>query len=152
MSARTSYDEVSVTMQNTELPSILIVDDMDEYLHSLKRALAAEWLITTACSFEEAISKLEVFRVDVALVDIRLSQTDESNQDGIKLLGWFREHYPNIPVVLMSAYRDESEAGAQKWRADYFMRKPIDLRDLKACLVSMMRVRPRSTDSESRTK
>jgi len=117
---------------------ILIVDDVQEYVNSLSRALSDEYEIVKAFSLEEAKDKIDA-SINVAIIDVRLSEIDMSNKDGIMLLAWIKENYPKISVIMISAYRDfDSAVDALNLGASYFLKKPINLRDLKdkikACL------------------
>ncbi len=117
---------------------LLIVDDLEDYLRSLERALSGEWQILLARSMEEAQAQLNTQTVDIALIDVRLSESEPHNQDGVILLKWLREHYPNLPVVMMSAYRDfDAAVEALNVGANHFLKKPIDLRELKQLLRSL---------------
>lgn len=117
---------------------LLIVDDVEDYLVSLRRALAEEWTVSCAHSLEEALELLETEAPDVALVDVRLSETDQNNRDGVTLLQWMRNRYPETPVLLMSAYRDfDAAVEALNLGAHQFLKKPIDLRNLKGLLRSL---------------
>ena len=117
---------------------VLIVDDLDDYLRSLQGALSREWTSVCAHSFEEAQQRLAEEEFDVALVDVRLSEEDSANRDGIRLLAWIREWHPSIAVVMMSGYRDfDAAVEALNVGARHYLRKPIDLRELKAILRSL---------------
>jgi len=113
---------------------ILIVDDMQEYLSALTRALSSEHEVVTAMSLKEAKEKMDS-AIDIALVDIRLSEEDATNRDGILLLGWIKENFPNVPVVMMSAYRDfDAAVDALNLGASRYLKKPINLRELRHVL------------------
>src|ERR687892_1941696 len=84
---------------------ILILDDVKEYLNSLSRALGNEHEVVTAASLEEARNKLDS-SFQLAILDVRLSEQDIANRDGIQMLGYVRHEYPHMPVIMMSAYRD----------------------------------------------
>ncbi len=110
---------------------VMIVDDMVEYVESLKRALRRDYEIVDANSLKEAQAKMES-DIAVALIDVRLSEEDFANRDGILLLQWLKENYPNVKVIIMSAYRDHDAAvDALNLGADYYLKKPINLRELK---------------------
>lgn len=110
---------------------ILILDDVEEYVNSLARALSGEYEVVKAYSLEEAKEKMDS-TIKLALVDVRLSEEDISNRDGIIFLGWAKENYPHVPVIMMSAYRDfESAVDALNLGASYFLKKPINLREMK---------------------
>jgi len=115
---------------------VLILDDREDYLRALTSALRAEFEIVTARSLGEAMERMDT-SIEVALVDVRLSEEDEQNRDGVRFLEWVKKNYPNVPVVMMSAYRDfDAAVEALNLGADYFLKKPIDLRELKQLLRS----------------
>lgn len=110
---------------------ILIVDDVEEYVNSLHRVLSGEYEVVKATSLEEARKNMDS-TVKLALVDVRLSEEDMTNRDGIIFLGWLKENYPEVPVIMMSAYRDfDSAVDALNLGASYYLKKPINLRELK---------------------
>ena len=110
---------------------ILILDDVKEYVDSLARALSGEYEVVKAFSLEEAREKMDS-TIKLALVDVRLSEIDMSNRDGIIFLGWVKENFPDVPVIMMSAYRDfDSAVDALNLGASYYLKKPINLRELR---------------------
>jgi DNA-binding NtrC family response regulator len=115
---------------------ILIVDDVQEYLDSLCRALRGAYDVVKATTFAEAKDKMDT-TVGLALVDIRLSEEDPANRDGLLLLGWLKDSFPGVPVVMMSAYRDfDAAVDAQNLGAVHFLKKPINLRELKEVIAA----------------
>jgi len=113
---------------------VLILDDVEEYLASLENALRDEFEVITALSLEEAKQNTDN-TIDIALVDIRLSEEDPSNKDGLLYLEWVRMNYPRIPVIMMSAYREfDLAVESLNLGASYFLRKPINILELKALL------------------
>ena len=120
------------------MATVLIVDDLEHYVRSLQRALAAEWTTIGAHSVKEAQQVLNSQKVDVALLDVRLSESDPQNRDGIVILEWMQKHHPKIPVIMMSAFQDfDAAVDALNLGAHQFLKKPIDLRALKEMLRSL---------------
>jgi DNA-binding NtrC family response regulator len=116
---------------------ILILDDVPEYLNSLSRALASEHEVATAATLEEAKQKLDE-TIGLAVLDVRLSEDDIANRDGIQLLGYLKQQYPQLPVVMMSAYRDfDAATEALNLGASYYLKKPINLRELKDLITTL---------------
>lgn len=119
------------------MAALLIVDDVAEYLRSLTQALKSELEVVTATSLAEAKSTMGD-RITVALVDIRLSEEDDTNRDGLVFLEWMKMNHPRVPVLIMSAYRDFDVAvDALNLGAAFFLRKPINLRELKGLLKTL---------------
>jgi two-component system, NtrC family, response regulator PilR len=120
------------------MATVLIIDDLEHYVRSLRRALAGEWTTRGAHSMEEAQQVLNSQKVDVALLDVRLSESDPQNRDGIVILEWMQKHHPEIPVIMMSAFQDfDAAVDALNLGAHQFLKKPIDLRTLKEMLRSL---------------
>jgi DNA-binding NtrC family response regulator len=116
---------------------ILIMDDVPEYLNSLSRALASEHEIETAATLEEAKEKLDG-KIQLAILDVRLSEDDIANRDGIQLLSYLKQEYPQLSVIMMSAYRDfDAAKDALNLGASYYLKKPINLRELKDLITTL---------------
>lgn len=103
-------------------------------MRALRAALRNGFEVVTAKSVEEAQEAMSG-QIKVALVDIRLSESDPSNQEGVTFLQWAKAHFPETPVLMMSAYRDfDALVQALNLGADYFLKKPIDLKELRSLL------------------
>jgi len=110
---------------------VLIVDDVREYLEALRRALAPRYEVLTARTVGEAKALLSE-SIDLALVDVRLSEKDPSNREGIEFLSFMRESRPALPVIVMSAYRDyDAVVEALNLGARAYVKKPVVLADLE---------------------
>ncbi|MEO0136370.1 MAG: response regulator [candidate division WOR-3 bacterium] len=117
---------------------ILIVDDIEDYLRSLENALKGDFEIIKAMSLTEA-KEIMNKEIRVALVDIRLKEDDPQNRDGLVFLEWVKMNYPETKVIIMSAYREfDLAVEALNLGAEYFLRKPINLVELKGILKTMM--------------
>lgn len=117
---------------------ILIVDDIEDYLRSLENVLKRDYEVLTAKSLEEAKEKAKE-GIDIALIDIRLSEEDMTNRDGLVFLEWLKMNYPDIPAVVMSAYQEfDLAVDALNLGAKYFLKKPINLLELKGTLKMLL--------------
>lgn len=113
------------------LKKILVVDDVTEYVDSLARALSLQYDVVKAYSLEEAKEKAGP-DIMLVLVDVRLSEEDFENRDGIKFLAWVKQNFPDIRVLMMSGYKDfEAAVEAVNLGASYFIKKPINLKELR---------------------
>ncbi len=111
-----------------EKKKILIVDDQEVYLRSLEFVLQKHYDVYSASSYDESILILNNHTVDAALLDVRLSETDSQNTQGLEILEWIMNSSPNTTVFMMSAYSEFSYAErALNFGARYFFRKPIDV-------------------------
>ncbi len=119
---------------------ILIVDDIEEYLRSLENALRDEYDVRTAKSLKEAKEKVTSEEVDIVLADIRLSEEEKDNRDGLVFLEWLKMNKPKIPVIMMSAYKEfDLAVDALNLGAEYFLKKPINLVELKGILTTVIK-------------
>lgn len=117
---------------------ILIVDDIEDYLRSLENALKGDFEIIKAMSLTEA-KEIMNKEIRVALVDIRLKEDDPQNRDGLVFLEWVKMNYPETKVIIMSAYREfDLAVEALNLGAEYFLRKPINLVELKGTIKTVL--------------
>jgi len=116
------------------MKKLLIIDDEQDYLNSLAVALKKKFELILANNYLSALTELQK-EVEIALIDIRLSKTDEKNIDGLKILEWIKMNKPEISAFVMSAFREFSYAEeALNLGAKHFFKKPIDLIGLVAIL------------------
>ena len=103
----------------TTLTSVLIVDDEPSL-----RELLARWAVslglepTTASNAQEALERLRTGHHDLAVIDIVMP-----GRNGLWLAGELQRTYPDMPVVLATAYTDKL-AEADSHVADFLI-KPI---------------------------
>jgi DNA-binding response OmpR family regulator len=108
-------------MINTK--SILIVDDEQNLRETLAMILQREgYVVTTAANANEAHQVLEAGAFDLVFLDIKMPE-----KSGLTLLSELRELYPDMPVVLLTAFASlESAIEAVRKGADDYLLKPID--------------------------
>lgn len=78
---------------------VLIVEDEPALRLSYDRAFRPRYELAFATNGAEALEQLEQHRPDVAVLDMRLPDTD-----GIELLRRIRISYPDLPVIITTAY------------------------------------------------
>ncbi len=116
------------------MKNLLIVDDQIMYLKSLETVLKKNYTVYSAKSYEKAIDELAE-DINIALIDIRLDENDDSNIDGLKILEWIKMNKPEISAFMMSSYKEfEYAEQALNLGAKHFFRKPIDVISLIAIL------------------
>ncbi len=88
--------------------TMLIVDDDDDWRVTLAGLVGDCFpyiTIVAAGSADEAKRLLETVRVDLAILDIRLDETDEDNMDGLLLMEYIQAEYQNsVRVIMMTGY------------------------------------------------
>jgi DNA-binding NtrC family response regulator len=113
-------------------PRLLVVDDDKEFLGALSRALSSEYQVIVAASSREAVEQLSR-RPDLALLDLRLDVDSPDDRSGLKLLETLRQMFPDLPVVMITAYGDVSTAvECMRLGALDFIQKPLgDIREIR---------------------
>ncbi|MGI8493786.1 MAG: sigma-54-dependent transcriptional regulator [Pyrinomonadaceae bacterium] len=110
------------------MANLLIVDDEQSYRQLLSLVFESEGhAVRTAMNGREALEVLQKHPSEVIISDVRMP-----DMDGIALLRAAREIYPDIGIVLMTAFATVDTAReAFKLGADDFIQKPFDVEELK---------------------
>lgn len=107
----------------TTSKSILVVDDEPNLRKTLALILQREgYAVTTASCAAEAHQLLEAGAFDLGFLDIKMPE-----KSGLTLLQEVRDIYPDMPIVLLTAFASlESAIEAVRGGADDYLLKPID--------------------------
>ena len=114
---------------NPHVVDVLVVDDEDDIrevleLSFLRMGLTCE----AAASISDAHRVLKEFNFRLCLTDMRLT-----DGDGLDLVSYIQNHYPDLPVAVMTAYGSiETAIRALKCGAFDFVTKPVEMKILKA--------------------
>jgi two-component system NtrC family response regulator len=110
-----------------EKAKILIAEDEKAQRDLLVGFLKKEgFSIGAAANGREALQKLEEDLFDIALIDYKMPDLD-----GLQTLREIRRIYPELPVVMMTAYGTvETAVASMKEGALDYLTKPIDLDEL----------------------
>jgi two-component system response regulator AtoC len=108
--------------------TVLIVEDERTLARAVKAYLAeAGYEAEVAPNAEKALELLDSLKPDVVFTDVKLP-----GMSGIDLLQRIRQFDPSIPVIIMTAYGTiEGAVAAVKMGAFDYMKKPVDLEELK---------------------
>jgi len=135
---------VSVSLSFGQPPysaSILVVDDEPDVAdlfrqHFRREARRGTYVMHFAASGAEALDRLsgEIQPVLVAV----LSDINMPGMDGLELLAEIKQRFPDLPVMIVTAYGDEERRrlAAEHGAAEYIT-KPIDFDQLKAQLLQL---------------
>jgi CheY-like chemotaxis protein len=86
---------------------ILVVDDLPDWRTTLSGILLDEgYDVCTAEGREEALRLLEAERFHLAVLDVRLDESDEGNREGLELMRQIRTYHPTVPVIILTGYAD----------------------------------------------
>jgi len=108
----------------TDKSKILLVDDDEVITETLRLVLEEEgYLVETASTGQEAISKSHEEFYNLAIVDWRLPDIE-----GTKVLRNFKETIPKMEKIMLTGYPSMQNAvDSVNARADAFFQKPVDM-------------------------
>lgn len=134
---RTIESEIGKLLTGIKRRRIALVDDNEEFLLSLSQRLEEkDNIVHSFRTIAEARSFLQSTRVDLIITDLKMP-----DGDGISLTAELRERYPNIPVIMVTAYatsnivRQIRKLGIQKLLA-----KPLDFSQLDTVVEELSEV------------
>ena len=124
---------------------ILVVDDEPDLRELYTLTLVREgWQVDEVASVEEARSRMEQQRFDVAIVDMRLP-----DGEGLDILAWSTAQRRGERIIVATAYGNAAVAvQALKMGAFDYLTKPVDLRQLRQVVRSAL-VQGRSSGAQN---
>lgn len=109
---------------------LLVVDDENTVRYAFRRTFKDEYDICEAGNGEEALVRIETDCPAVILMDIRMPV-----MDGLETLKIIKQKFPDIQVILMTAYTDTDTAmQAMKEGAFDYIIKPFDNAEIRQVL------------------
>ena len=121
------------------MKTVLLVDDIPEYVDTMELNLPEGCRALAAYSASEAQAVFGKETPDLAVLDVRLNEADSENREGLELLKWIKASHPSVPVIMISAYREfEFEAESLTLGAEYFLRKPVQPDEFRACVEKVL--------------
>lgn len=121
---------------------ILVVDDEEDVAHLFRQRFRREIkkgviVFYFAHSGKDALSFLD--EEDGQLVVLVLSDINMPGMTGLDLLQHVKEQYPEVRVMMLTAYSDEQKRQAATERgADAYMTKPIDFDLVRTAIEAMV--------------
>ncbi len=128
-------------MQST----ILIVDDEKNIRDGLAEAFSLEGYATLAAQDgQEAQNILDDHYVDLVVTDLKMPKVS-----GMELLQYIKRRWQSIPVIIITAHGDISEAvAAMQYGALEFITKPLDLDHLLKLTKNALEIRELSIKNQ----
>ncbi|MDP2790623.1 MAG: sigma-54 dependent transcriptional regulator [Rectinemataceae bacterium] len=125
--------------------TILIVDDEKNIREGLSEAFAMEgYLALKASDGQEAIRLLDEQYIDLVITDLKMPKVS-----GMELLQHIKRRWQNIPVIIITAHGDISEAvSAMQFGALEFITKPLDLEHLLKLTKNALEIRELSIKNQ----
>ncbi len=111
---------------------ILVVDDEPEFVKTIKRHLRREgFSLDSACDGEEAKEKIDDSVLKCVPFDLIVADLVMPAMGGIELLEWVKKTHPEMSVLLVSGFGDNSTV-MEKIRKgmDDFAEKPLTPKDM----------------------
>ena len=130
--------------------SILVVDDNRSILTSLQFLLGDYFAhVLSLSSPQGMLALLEREEVDVVLLDMNFSAGINNGNEGLFWLQELKAHFPNLPVVLFTAYADIELAveGLKRGAADFVV-KPWDNKKMVQVLLAACGQNKKKDDPE----
>src|SRR5215468_6267096 len=121
--------------------SILVVDDELDVAGLFRQRFRREirqgmYVLHYAASGAKALDRL-VGEIEPTLLAV-LSDINVPEMGGLQLLGEIKQRFPDLPVMMVTAYGDEERRRqAAEYGATEFLTKPVDFEYLKAQLRQM---------------
>jgi CheY-like chemotaxis protein len=117
---------------------VLIVDDDQEMLLSLEEGLSKydeTFSIITAEDGLGAVDQLKDSTISLVVTDLKMPK-----MDGFSLLSHIMEHYPEIPVIIITGYStSDMERLAREGGAIGYIAKPFMIDDLAKRIITTLR-------------
>ncbi|MEE4241415.1 MAG: sigma-54 dependent transcriptional regulator [Desulfopila sp.] len=115
------------------MTNILIVDDEQSMRDFLKILLRKEgYGVDTGINADNALQKLQNDTFDLVISDIRMP-----GMSGLDLLGKIKESYPDLPVIMITAFASPDDAvSAMKSGAFDYISKPFNVDEIKSVIES----------------
>ncbi len=116
---------------------ILVIDDDAVACEFLQEALSLEGYEVKAYTSAKEALKQDLSRYDLLMSDIRMPE-----MDGLQFLNQVRKKWPNLPVILMTAYGSlETTMEAISLGAWDYISKPFSPEDCRAIVKKVLEVR-----------
>jgi DNA-binding NtrC family response regulator len=117
----------TVSTGESMVNSVLVVDDEQNFVNLLDWFLSKKgYEVRTALNDDDALKQVEKAAPDLALLDIKMGPVS-----GLSLLGEIKQRWPEITVIMMTAYpTSDSRNQAFGRGAIAYFTKPVDLEEL----------------------
>jgi CheY-like chemotaxis protein len=119
---------------------VLVVDD-ERHVRGMLREVLQDlgYDASTAASGELAIAAMATVQPDVVLLDLKMP-----GMSGVEVLAHFREHYPTVPVIILTGSMNE-EIGHQARGGGAFsiVSKPFNLVTLRKVVAAAIATKGR---------
>jgi DNA-binding response OmpR family regulator len=120
------------------IKKVLIVDDDTAMVQTLKEGLIRyddTFMVLTAEDGLDAVERLKEHTVSIVVTDLKMPR-----MDGFSLLAHIMEHYPEIPVIIITGFSTPAmERAAWEGGAVGYIAKPFMINDLAKKIITTLR-------------
>jgi DNA-binding NtrC family response regulator len=122
------------------MPTVLVVDDNPAVATALETLFSLHDIATRAVqSPDEALAELAREPVDLVVQDMNFKTDTTSGEEGVALFGEIRARFPDLPVILLTAWTHlENAVDLVKAGAADYLAKPWDDRKLLATVNNLL--------------
>jgi DNA-binding NtrC family response regulator len=134
-------------------PTVLVADDHRAVLQALTLLFSEDgWRVVTAESPSAVMARCAAEPIDVVVLDMNFERDTTSGQEGIDLIRQLHQSWPDLPVVLMTAWATvERAVEAMQLGARDYVRKPWDNDRLLAACRTQLALRRAQSDASDGT-
>lgn len=117
----------AMTVMNSDRKKILVIDDEEPVALCVKATLDHRYDVATTTGVNSAFKFLAEYKVDLILLDIKMPQ-----MNGIDALRKIKRSYPDVIVIMLTAYASEANIRDAKMSGAYgFIKKPFEVLELR---------------------
>jgi CheY-like chemotaxis protein len=116
--------------------TVLIVDDETDVREVVEEMIADMGFQVKGVSDGKAAQDL----ITNSAIDLVISDVQMQGIDGLALAHWIRDHFPRLPLALMTAFpSDDLKSLVRKKVINSLLRKPFQLHDLQGVVQNLTR-------------
>jgi CheY-like chemotaxis protein len=120
------------------IKNVLLVDDDTEMLHALKEGFKRYLESSAVLLAENGLQALEVLEKNI--ISLVVTDLKMPKMDGFELLAHIMQHYPDIPVIIITGYSTpEMEKMAREGGAVGYIAKPFLIENLARQILTTLR-------------
>ncbi len=116
---------------------VLIVDDEESLLLTIQAGFDGykdKFEVVTAHNGKEAVKVVERLPISLVVTDLKMPE-----MDGFELLGYLKNEFPQIPVIVMTAFgTPEIETRLSQTGMIRMLEKPVDFEELTQLIISLL--------------
>jgi CheY-like chemotaxis protein len=121
-----------------DVDKILIVDDEETLTWSMSKSLSKDrdkFEVLVARSGEDALKVLEKEKIKLVITDIRMPGIS-----GLDLLSRVRKDYPDVKVIIMTAYGSPDVQKDANMRGSlYYIEKPFEIKEIREMILDSLK-------------